>query len=445
MVPEPGLEPQQPPASPTGEPLPSAPPAATSQPTPEIGPTSLLGEAAPGPYLGWDQFPEIEHPEGGQLPDAGQYRDAWEYSEVGQYPSSGEHFATGEYQPPWPGWDQGVPPAGAAAVPGHWSAPSQVAPDYVRSRDMVAAPKLEPLPVERREYHQFYRAPAFRWWKPLVAVSAFAAVELLIMVILSFGMVIIQIGSDGRWPMTTSQLNPELVFATNNIGIAIGLPIAFLASWVVYRQRPRWLSSVAGGFRWRAFWRFGLVAAPIMAAALAVEMVLGDGFAGLQIGPNTWWTLAIILATTPFQAAAEEYSIRGLLARSVGSWFRNRWVGLVVATVVTSVAFMLLHGAGDPWLNSYYLLVGVLFSVLVWRTGGLEAAVMMHIVNNVISEITLPFTESGFDNIFDRVAGVAGPETLIQMGVTTLVAGLLLWQASRLGLSRAAAPAAEVR
>ena len=44
--------------------------------------------------------------------------------------------------------------------------------------------------------------------------------------------------------------------------------------------------------------------------------------------------------------------------------------------------------------------------------------------------------------IFDREAGVAGPETLWQMGAVVVVAGLMLWQAERLRLPRTAAPAA---
>jgi membrane protease YdiL (CAAX protease family) len=163
---------------------------------------------------------------------------------------------------------------------------------------------------------------------------------------------------------------------------------------------------------------------------------------GLELvwNPDSLFLIVVILLTTPFQAAGEEYGVRGLLARSIGSWFSSSRVGLVVATVLTSVVFMLLHGAGDPWLNGYYFGMGVIFSLLVWRTGGLEAAVALHMVNNLVGEITVPFGDLG--SMFDRHAGVAGPEILIQVFFTVAIAVAMWWLSGRSSLTRSAAPAA---
>jgi len=181
------------------------------------------------------------------------------------------------------------------------------------------------------------------------------------------------------------------------------------------------------------------VAIPILLASVGVEMLLG-GAPQLVWNADSLFLIIAILLTTPLQAAGEEYGIRGLLARSIGSWFGSARVGLVVATVVTSVVFMLLHAAGDPWLNGYYFTVGVACSILVWKTGGLEAAVALHVVNNLIGEVTIPF--GGLEGMFDREAGAAGPEILIQVFFTlALVAGLLL-VARRLRIPQSAAPAA---
>lgn len=249
----------------------------------------------------------------------------------------------------------------------------------------------------------------------------------------------------GSLPTQESVMNGPVVFALNNLILAATIPLALLTSWAVYRQRPRWLSSVVGGFRWRPFWQFVVIAAAVMVLAAVIEAQFTGGFGELTWGADSLFLIAVIVFTTPFQAAGEEYMTRGLLGRSVGSWFSNRWVALVVSTTVSSVVFMLLHGAGDPWLNAYYLLAGASFAVLAWRTGGLEAAIAFHIVNNMVSEALLPFSPGALDHIFDRQAGVAGPETLIQMGVTVLVAGLLLWQSSRLGLQRVSSRAAGVK
>ncbi len=336
-------------------------------------------------------------------------------------------------EPPW-----GAPPPGVQPQPAYepYWAPAGMAPPP------VVLAKAEPLPVEPREYHQFYRAPAFRWWKPLAAIPLYIAAVVVVSVVVVVGLIVVVLASGQQLPTSERDYPPEVIFTLNNVLIALAMPLAMLISWWVYRQRPRWLSSISGGFRWRIFWPFLGIAAVGIALASVVQAQLTGGFGELTWTSTSLALILVIVFTTPFQCAAEEYAMRGLLFRSVGSWFANRWVGLVVAIVVNSVAFMFLHGAGDPWLNAFYVVVGATFSILTWRTGGLEAAVAMHIANNVISEALLPFQPDSLAHIFDREAGVAGPEVLIQIGVTALVAALLLWQSSRLGLRRATAPVA---
>jgi uncharacterized protein len=384
---------------------------------PEPG-LSPQGSAGPSedPTLAAPTLGQVEGPEPpGYSPEA----------VPGSYPQPG--YPVGSY--PQPGY-----PVGTYPQPGY---PSQPYPPT-----FVVKVKPEPLPIRPREYHQFYRAPAFRWWKPLLAVVVFVLAELAAVIVVSMVFAVGLLIAGQPIPTLDSDLSPVMLFSLNNVMVASGLPLAILTSWLVFRQRPRWLSSISGGFRWRIFWPFLGIAAGGIALSAVVQALFTGGFGELTWTPSSLVLIAVIVLTTPFQCAAEEYSVRGLVFRGVGSWFSNRWVGLVVGMAVSSVAFMFLHGAGDPWLNAAYLTIGVIFSFLVWRTGGLEAAVAMHIANNMISEMLLPFQPDSLAHIFDRQAGVAGPEVLIQMGAMALVAALVLWQSSRLGLMRATAPAA---
>lgn len=344
-------------------------------------------------------------------------------------------------QPAWPGpGPSGNPlpaPGGAFAPP----PPVPWPPAYPPVPPM-RPPKPPALPVVQREYHEFFRAPRLRWWKPLAAFGMFLGAALVTTVAL-VPLMLVDVASGRLDPAKVSagelQMTPML-FLVNNLSLALWVPLAFLTAWAVFGQRPKWLSSITGGFRWGLFGRFALISFVVLAVSTGIQILLGGGLEGLAWNPDSLFLIVTILLTTPFQAAGEEYALRGLGARCLGAWFSSRRVGLVVATVGTSVVFMLLHGAGDPWLNSFYLLFAVVGSVLAWRTGGLEAAVALHVVNNLISEATLPF--SSLDGLFDRQAGVAGPETLWQMGAVVVVGGLMLWQARRLGLPTATAPAA---
>ena len=49
--------------------------------------------------------------------------------------------------------------------------------------------------------------------------------------------------------------------------------------------------------------------------------------------------------------------------RAIAAWL-PRTAGLLVSTGVTALIFMWMHGAGDPWLNAFYLLFAVAASVL---------------------------------------------------------------------------------
>jgi membrane protease YdiL (CAAX protease family) len=176
-----------------------------------------------------------------------------------------------------------------------------------------------------------------------------------------------------------------------------------------------------------------LVAAAVHVVVLAGWLVANGPPGDLRFRPETSFLLAAILLTTPLQAAGEEVAFRGLAARAVGSCFSARLVGLVVATTVTSLLFMLVHGAEDLRLNAFYFCLALAASVLTWRSGGLEAAIALHVVCNLTTMLFLPFL--GLDGFFDRGAGAGGGEALAQLAAVVLTTAALLWQTRRIGLS----------
>ena len=102
-----------------------------------------------------------------------------------------------------------------------------------------------------------------------------------------------------------------------------------------------------------------------------------------------WVGLVVVsLLTTPLQAAGEEIAFRGGLVQSVGSWFRSPVVALVVTTILSTVTFVAAHGSFDPWIVIEIGTLAVFGCYLAWRTGGLEAVLVIHIVNNVLITVT---------------------------------------------------------
>ena len=303
------------------------------------------------------------------------------------------------------------------------------------------SPRLSTLPIEPREYHDFYRTPRFRWWHSAVALVLFiggwgaavlgATIGALLYESLVGGATIEEI-SDGL-------LTPSL-FLANNVGVALAIPAGLLAHWALLGQRPGWLFSIQGRLRWAVLGRFLVMAAVVHVTALVLWLSVNGAPADLRVRPETWFLLVVILLTTPLQAAGEEVAFRGLGARAVGSWFARPGVGLVVSTAVTAALFMALHIAGDVMLNAFYVCLALGASLLTWQTGGLEAAVALHVVANLTTMLFLPFL--GLADVFDRASGTGGVQALTQAAAVVVATAALLWHSRRLELPVRTAPGA---
>nr|WP_276612465.1 CPBP family intramembrane glutamic endopeptidase [Kineococcus vitellinus] len=127
--------------------------------------------------------------------------------------------------------------------------------------------------------------------------------------------------------------------------------------------------------------------------------------------------MLVVLLTTPLQAAGEEYVFRGWLSQALGSWFSRPAVGAVVAAVVSAALFGLAHGGQDAWLLTDRVVFGLVASWLVWRTGGLEAAVAVHAVNNVV--VLVPAVLTG--TLVEASLATSAPPWTVLSGIAALL------------------------
>ena len=171
---------------------------------------------------------------------------------------------------------------------------------------------------------------------------------------------------------------PEGMVAAN-LGLAALTGVAILAVRFLHRRAPVWLSSVQPGLRWR----YMLIVAVVAVVVLNTSYWLSDGRVNFHWNPspNLWVWLVLIVVTAPLQAAGEEYFFRGYLAQLIGSMVRQKWV----VVVVSAVAFTALHGTQNVPLLVDRIAFGAILGALVVLTGGLEAAIAAHAVNNVFA------------------------------------------------------------
>lgn len=212
------------------------------------------------------------------------------------------------------------------------------------------------------------------------------------------------------------------------------IPAAMLSIWAVHRVRPRYLSSVAGGLRWRWLLRCLVVLVPLWAVYLAVSTITDPP----QSPRSDQWValLAIGVLLTPWQAAAEEYAFRGWLTQNLGSYVARPLLAFAVPAVIVAAGFAAAHGSPDPWVLGELAVFSLAASVMTWRTGGLEAAIVMHTVNNVGIDVIVN-TVGGFEEAMVGAETTSSPVSfLVSLVLHGIAVVLVLWQARRAGVDR---------
>ncbi|MDO5676884.1 MAG: CPBP family intramembrane metalloprotease [Propionibacteriaceae bacterium] len=173
-----------------------------------------------------------------------------------------------------------------------------------------------------------------------------------------------------------------------HLALALMIPVSLLLTRYVHGLKPRWLPSVQPGMRWRYLLMTVVVAAVLFNAVMWAQWGLGTMPAWTDGQPGWVGFLVLILLSSPLQAAAEEFFFRGFLLQAIGSATGRAWLGVVGSALL----FALMHGVQNPALFAHRLVFGLVAGALVVVTGGLEAAIGAHIVNNILSYVYALFS-----------------------------------------------------
>jgi membrane protease YdiL (CAAX protease family) len=240
-------------------------------------------------------------------------------------------------------------------------------------------------------FHRLGRSvPGHRWWKPLLTALLGAAFYVVLTVILLLIGVIAALATsaDVEQYMTAAaaiDLSDPVIFAFTLISLILMIPALWLAVLLIGPKPVGLLSSVAGRIRWRWLTVCTAAALAIYLVSLLVSTVIGSFFpaegspAPLQQDTSTLVVLlALTLLAVPFQAAAEEYVFRGFLMQAIGSWLRHPAFAILLPVPL----FVLGHGY-DPLGQTDVAIFAIFAGWITWRTGGLEAAIAVHAINNM--------------------------------------------------------------
>ncbi|WP_144390172.1 CPBP family intramembrane glutamic endopeptidase [Marinactinospora thermotolerans] len=357
-------------------------------------------------------------------------------------PPPGSSWASGaegpdrpEFEPSSPAWAW---PPGAEGDP-VWAWPPPPAARVRRSR-VVSVPPGTP-------YHRLARTARFRWWVPPLAVVAAVALYLLVQIPLVLAAKLVAVVAGAPLDVTVFFGSEVPDLAVELVLLAAMIPVVmFIARFVQWRPVGT-LSSVEGRLRVRWLLTCSLVALLVVGVMVPARfgLYLATGVSGPLVGewvgPRLFLgALLVVVLLVPFQAAAEEYALRGFVMQAVGSYgapgpgggpLTRLLRSPLPAILVSGGVFALLH-TYSAWALAEVLCFGVAMAWLAWYTGGLEAPIALHVLHNLaamgISAYEGTLGASGGSGSWQSLAG-----TVAQLVVYCLV---VVWLARRAGLRR---------
>lgn len=236
-------------------------------------------------------------------------------------------------------------------------------------------------------YHELQRLGHVGWFRAFSGVLLLAVAVLVLVQTVLFGLYA-AVG-EPFGDVDVDPLTPVGLFFIAATWAA-AVPAAVLVTRLVQEVGPGWVVSVVGRIRWRWFFVCLGLAAVAIAVTLVVSLALPEqGGADVEgsVNPVTGRFVAFALIVAfliPLQAAGEEFAFRGYLTQTVGGLFRGR-LGTGLALVVPAAVFALAHGAQSLPVFLDRFAFGLVAGALVIITGGLEAGIAMHVVNNWVS------------------------------------------------------------
>lgn len=198
----------------------------------------------------------------------------------------------------------------------------------------------------------------------------------------------------GRRGAITEEMLPRVLGQGTALGAIISLPILIFI--IVIRKVPlinrkrKWF--VVPGLKGDD-WLFLLWYIPVSMfvfglGAAAVEFLFGEAEAVNQQAIESmtdyiplWAMFLMVVVVAPI---AEEWLFRGLIM------FRHPTNQVTwTATIVSAIIFGLVHTPTDIPSAYTYIGMGLMFGYAAKHTGSIEAAIVFHLVNNVIGFIVL--------------------------------------------------------
>ncbi|WP_069298510.1 CPBP family intramembrane glutamic endopeptidase [Neptunicoccus sediminis] len=172
-----------------------------------------------------------------------------------------------------------------------------------------------------------------------------------------------------------------------------------------------------------------MIVAPFQAIAFTLALGSGEAVPNLPLSNWVLWMLPA-LPLLLIQVSAEELVFRGYLLQEFATRFQNRWIWLVLPSLV----FGSLHfdptrfGTNSLLIVAATTLFGVIAADVTVRTGNLGAAIGLHLMNNFLAMmlVSMDGTLNGLSLFVTRIH-VSDHEAVRQLLLMDIAALLVIY------------------
>nr|WP_299172795.1 CPBP family intramembrane glutamic endopeptidase [uncultured Allomuricauda sp.] len=186
------------------------------------------------------------------------------------------------------------------------------------------------------------------------------------------------------------QLGSNVVLIILLAPLAVGLFVVLGWTYLVHQQSITSLTTSRKNIDWkRIMYAFSLWGG-LTALLTGIDIYFSPDDYIFNLDWSKFIPLAIIaIVLIPLQTSFEEYLFRGHMMQGLGIMAKNRWVPLVV----TSVLFGLMHIANPEveklgmGIMVYYIGTGFFLGIMTLMDEGLELALGFHAANNLITAL----------------------------------------------------------
>ncbi|NJC63414.1 CPBP family intramembrane metalloprotease [Planosporangium flavigriseum] len=289
-----------------------------------------------------------------------------------------------------------------------------------------------PPPVPGTPYHLLAVDSSRPWWRSLAITVAggFLAVVAGLVVVCAVVVTGIATGRPaGRFQLPTFGDLGDSAWQLLVVGAVI--PALAVAARAGQRRPAGTLASVCGRLRlpWLAVCLLVAIAAQLCYVGAETMMERDATELGRVGWPGFLVAVPVLLALVPLQVAGEEYLFRGWLLQGLSGLGRGPWIALVGSALL----FAGVHGLGTVWGFLDLVAFALITGWLAVRTGGLEAAIAIHLATNLVAMIwqaatgNLASTETAADGSWRM--------TLVDVATVALYAAVISRLADRRGVA----------